>query len=179
MSKARMPVHRRHTNTTEHLRRKLHRRCGRRVKCIQATMKTTAKQNDPRVPILDKETKRVKLSKDIIITCKLRNGQQTTCSRGNSEDIRKMQRAKIVCKERGLTNMRDAHTCSIGGVHLIMTTIWLLSRELAHLAGKVVSSAGVHIPCWINRVGGSATMIMRRHGGGGLLVVPFAIVAEA
>ena len=57
-----------------------------------------------------------------------------------------MQFAKIVCKERGLTNMGDAHTCCTGGVHLIMTTIWLLSRELAHLAGEVVGSSGVHIP---------------------------------
>ena len=75
--------------------------------------------------------------------------------------------------------MRDAHTCSTGGVHLIMTTIWLLSRELAHLAGEVVSSSGVHIPCWINGVGQSATMIMTSHGGGSLLVVSFDIVVEA
>ena len=78
-----------------------------------------------------------------------------------------------------MTNMGDVHTCSIGGVHLIMTTIWLLSRELAHLVGEVVSSSGVHIPCWINGVGRSATMIMRRHGSGSLLVVSFAIVAKA
>ena len=75
--------------------------------------------------------------------------------------------------------MRDAHACSTSGVHLIMTTIWLLSTELAHLAGEVVSSSGVHIPCWINGVGRSAAMIMTSHGGGDLLVISFPIVAEA
>ena len=73
MTKARMPVRRRHTNTTERLRRRLHGWCARYIKCVQAMAKMTAKQNGPRVPILDKETKRVKLSKDIIITSKLRN----------------------------------------------------------------------------------------------------------
>ena len=87
MTKARMPVRRRHTNTTERLRRRLHGRCVWRIKCIHAMAKTTAKQNDPRVPILNKETKRMKLSKDIIIMSNLRNRQQTTRSRGNSKNV--------------------------------------------------------------------------------------------
>ena len=73
--------------------------------------------------------------------------------------------------------MGDAHTCSVSGVHLIMTAIWLLDRELAHLAGEVVGSSRVHIPRRINGVGRSAAVIMTRHRGGSLLIIPFAIVA--
>ena len=75
--------------------------------------------------------------------------------------------------------MRDAHTCSISGVHLIMTTIWLLSGELAHVIGEVVCSSRVHVPCRISGVRRSAAMVMTHHCGGGLLVIPFAIVVEA
>ena len=60
-----------------------------------------------------------------------------------------------------------------------MATIWLLSGELAHVVGEVVRSSRVHVPCRVNRVSRSAAMIMTLHRGGGLLVVPFAIVAEA
>ena len=75
--------------------------------------------------------------------------------------------------------MRDAHTCSVGGVHLIMAAIWLLSGKLAHVVGEVVRSARVHVPCRINGVRRSAAMVRTRHGGRGLLFIPFAIVAEA
>jgi hypothetical protein len=67
--------------------------------------KTTSKQNGPRVPILDEKMKTMKFSKDIIITSKLRDRQQTTCGGRNTKNITKMQIARIMCKEGSLTNM--------------------------------------------------------------------------
>ena len=58
-----------------------------------------------------------------------------------------MQLGGIMCKKRCLTSMGDVHTCSIGGADLIMTAIWLLGGELAHLARQVMSSARINVPC--------------------------------
>jgi hypothetical protein len=65
----------------------------------------TSKQNGSRVPILDKKGETMKFSEHIIIMSKLRNRQQTTCSRRNSKDIEKTQFLRVVCKKRGLANM--------------------------------------------------------------------------
>jgi hypothetical protein len=67
--------------------------------------KTTSKQNDSHVPILDEKVKTMKFSKDIIITSKLRNRQQTTCGGRNTKNITKMQVARVMCKKGSLTNM--------------------------------------------------------------------------
>jgi hypothetical protein len=67
--------------------------------------KTTSKQNGSRVPILDEKMKTMKFSKDIIITSKLRNRQQTTCGRRNTKNITEMQGTRVMCEKRSLTNM--------------------------------------------------------------------------
>ena len=75
--------------------------------------------------------------------------------------------------------MRDVHTCSIGGANLIMTTIWLLGGELAHLTRQVIGSSRVHVPRRINGVGRSVPVLVTRHCSGSLLVIALVIVANA
>ena len=98
VTKARMPVRRRHTNTTERLRRILHGWCARCNKCVQAMAKTAAKQNGPRVPILDKETKRMKLNKDIIITCKLRIDNKLRVAEGTRRTLERCSLRKLCAR---------------------------------------------------------------------------------
>src|SRR4051812_28060558 len=74
--------------------------------------------------------------------------------------------------------MGDAHTCSIGCVHLIMTAIRLLSGKLSHLVCEMVRGSRVHVPCRINGVRRSAPMVMARHHSS-LFLIPFAIIAQA
>jgi hypothetical protein len=67
MTKARMPMSRRHTHTTEDLRDQ------RRLQRIQALVDPTSKQNLPRDSVLNEKMKRMKLTKNIIIISKLMN----------------------------------------------------------------------------------------------------------
>jgi hypothetical protein len=66
---------------------------------------STSKKNVPRGPVLNKKMKPVKLNKNIIITSKLWNRQQTTGDRRNMKDVEKTQVFGVRSKERGLTNM--------------------------------------------------------------------------
>jgi hypothetical protein len=66
---------------------------------------STSKKNVPRGPVLNKKMKPVKLNKNIIITSKLWNRQQTTGDRRNMKDVEKTQVFGVRSKERSLTNM--------------------------------------------------------------------------
>ena len=53
-------------------------------------------------------------------------------------------------KEGCLTNMRDAHTCPIGGVNLVGAGVDIASVKLAQLTRQVISGLSVHAPVGIN-----------------------------
>ena len=49
--------------------------------------------------------------------------------------------------------MRDGHTYAIGGVNLVVPVVGMVGGELVELVRHVIRGAGVHVPCWINRIG--------------------------
>jgi hypothetical protein len=67
MTKARMPMNRRHTHTTEVLRGRWH------LQPIQALVDPTSKQNLPCDLVLNEKMKRMKLTNNITIISKLTN----------------------------------------------------------------------------------------------------------
>jgi hypothetical protein len=67
MTKARIPMSRQHTHTTEDLRGRL------RLQRIQDLVDPTSKQNLPRDSVLNEKMKQMKLTKNIIIISKLTN----------------------------------------------------------------------------------------------------------
>jgi hypothetical protein len=103
--------------------------------------------------VLNKKIKWVKFTYDIIIKIKLRNRQKITSHRRNPLNITKMELTiRMTSDERCLANMRDGHTCTIGGVNLVVPIVGLVGGELAELTRQVIRGASVHVPGGINRV---------------------------
>jgi hypothetical protein len=127
----------------------------------------------------------VKFTKHIIIIGEFRNRKETTCHRGNSKNITKVEiPIGMSSKKRCLTNMRDVHTCPIGGVNLVRTMVGITGIELAQLARQMIRSTGVHVPVRIN-IGLSVPLLTLRsgtigHGNlTGIVAGVLAVVADA
>jgi hypothetical protein len=119
MTKTRMPVWRRSTDTIERLRN-----C-RNIQWVETLVASTSKEYVPCDSVLDKDIKRVKFNKDIIITSKFRNGEKIMSDRGNMENITKMKCTRWWCKKWCLTNMCNAHTWTISDVDSVGAALGL------------------------------------------------------
>lgn len=53
------------------------------------------------------------------------------------------------------TNLTDSHTCSIGGVDLVVPVILVTGRDLLQLTRNVVGGTGICVPVGVYPVGGS------------------------
>ena len=53
-----------------------------------------------------------------------------------------------------MTNMCNAHTCSIGSLDMVLSTVGLLHGEFVEVVGEMICSPRISIPVGINRVGG-------------------------
>jgi hypothetical protein len=122
----------------------------------------------------------VKFTKHIIIIGEFRNRKETTCHRGNSKNITKVEiPIGTSSKKRCLTNMREVHTCPIGGVNLVGTMVDITGIELAQLARQMIRSTGVHVPVRIN-IGLSVPLLTLRSGAighGGLTSIVAGVLA--
>jgi hypothetical protein len=63
-------------------------------------------------------------------------------------------------QKRCLANMRDGHTCAIGGVNLIGTIVGLVGGKLLKLTRQMVGGASIHVPRRIDGVGRSGPLNM-------------------
>ena len=59
-----------------------------------------------------------------------------------------------------LAQMRDVHTCSIGGVDIVGAMIGFTSVKLPHLARQVLRCPRIHVPVWVDGVGLSVPLLL-------------------
>ena len=52
-----------------------------------------------------------------------------------------------------MTNVADAHTCTIGGVNLILVVVLFTESHLFQLSSEMVGGAAVEVPVGVDAVG--------------------------
>ena len=95
-----------------------------RKKWVESTNASTSIESFPRGQTLDQEEKRMKFNEDMIVKCNSVNGKEVFVGTRNMQFFLKMNLTMRGVYNR-MTNVADAHTCTIGGVNLILAMVLL------------------------------------------------------
>jgi hypothetical protein len=92
--------------------------------------------------ILDKEERRVKLNKCVIIKVEAMNRNEMFVSAGDMENMFEVEVMRGGGNDRS-TNTSNGHTLAVGYVNLIMLVIVIMSRQFVQFPCDMICGTGI------------------------------------